>query len=520
MQTLFGKIFLWFFCAQVLIGAVMFGIGVSQRDATTPQPVREMMNDELRWQSASAVLLARGGQLEKLALELATGRARSTIYWLPRGGNLRIVAENNPKPTSRDTSGRDTSGRDTSGRDAAMRDAGISDADLRKLAARAVQNTGVQWLPNEQMWVAALARPTDVGTVVVVRRIARRSRSVFDFFKDWRSPDGRVRGVVLMALMALVCYGLARHFTAPVAQLRDATKRLASGDLSARVAFGERGGDELMALGRDFDAMATRLEAGVEAERQLLGDISHELRSPLARLSVALDLVEQGRARAQSRSENLPEGAYLAALERVRRESGRLNELIGQLLELTRLETLAGEGGLGQIVELNEIVAEIVEDAQFEARSRSCKVQLLKNEHCSLRGVPSLLHSAVENVVRNAVRYTAPETSVEVTLCCEQLENCDFALLRVRDFGVGVPDEALELLFRPFYRVASSRERQSGGVGLGLSIAQRALRVHGATIQASNAPGGGLQVEIRLPLESHHRDWRADQHATASIEKI
>jgi signal transduction histidine kinase len=304
--------------------------------------------------------------------------------------------------------------------------------------------------------------------------------------------------------MALVCFGLARHLTAPVARLRDATQRLTEGDLSARVGFGARGGDELISLGRDFDRMAARLQASTESERRLLGDISHELRSPLARLSVALDLVEQGRARAQQRGEAVPESTYLGALERIRRESGRLNELIGQLLELTRLESLAEDAplsGSAGDVSLDEIVTEVVADAKYEAHSRSCDAELIENQPCKLRGIEPLLHSAIENVVRNAVRYTAPDTSVQVSLSRVEIEGKPLAIVKVRDFGPGVPEESLQALFKPFYRVATGRDRESGGVGLGLAIAQRALRVHGATIEARNAKGGGLEVEIRLPLQ-------------------
>jgi signal transduction histidine kinase len=473
MHTLFGKIFLWFFFAQVLLGTAMFGVGFAQREAGTPPPVREMLGDELERQSGNAVTLARERRLDKFPFRRSRGGGRTVIFWYPKDGQPATFGRT-PSP------------------------------EVRQLAERTRSSRNVEWMQGERSWAAAQSSSVENGTVVVVAQVGRRNRPFLGFLGDWKSPDGLVRLALALGVMGLVCYGLARHLTAPVARLSEATQRLAEGDLKARVGFGQRGGDELIELGRDFDRMAARLEASTESERRLLGDISHELRSPLARLSVALDLVEQGRARAETKGENLPESAYIGALDRIRRESGRLNELIGQLLELTRLESLAQGAPLSENVQnvaLEEIVAEVVADAKYEAHSRSCDVELQENQPCVLRGIDPLLHSAIENVVRNAVRYTAEGSCVLVALrcICEDTEKPE-AVITVRDFGPGVPEESLPELFRPFYRVAQGRDRQSGGVGLGLSIAQRALRVHGATIEAHNAPGCGLEVEIRLPL--------------------
>ena len=469
MKTLFAKIFLWFFGAQVLIGVAMFAVGFAGSDEGTPAPVRQMLADELRLASASAVLLARHGQLA----QGSAGNTRTRIFWRPVRGELRFAGRGAPTPQE------------------------------RELAARALATSGFIWSGAGQAWGGALA--SDVGDgqkVVVVREMGRRSRSPWGFLNDFNRRDGRVRFAVAFGLMGLVCFGLARYLTMPVQRLRRATHRLREGDLSARVGFKTRG-DELSSLGHDFDAMAARLEESAATERRLLGDISHELRSPLARLSVALDLVEQNRARAEKVGETVPEAKYLAALERIRRESGVLNELIGQLLELSRLEALARDG-LGvsnkERVHLETLVRDVVADAQFEAKPRARDVVIIQSEECVLAGAPLLLRSAVENVIRNAVRYTRENTRVEVRLCRVENE----ALLSVRDFGPGVPEESLDCLFRPFYRVSSGRDRESGGVGLGLSIAERALRIHGATIEASNAQGGGLRVEIRVPLEQHN----------------
>jgi signal transduction histidine kinase len=269
---------------------------------------------------------------------------------------------------------------------------------------------------------------------------------------------------------------------------------VAGGDLSARVGplLGGRR-DELADMGRDFDAMAARIEALVSAQTRLLRDISHELRSPLARLSVALDLA---RKRAG------PEAAN--HLARIERESARLNEMIGQLLTLSRWEAGAG-GSRRQAIDLAALVREVAEDADFEARGQNRAVELVACEGCATAGTPALLRSAVENVVRNAVRHTPESTAVRISLrCARDGEGGDTgrAVLTVRDEGAGVPAEALAEIFRPFYRVDDARDRESGGTGLGLAITERAVHLHGGTVTAENVAGGGFVVEIRLPLDA------------------
>jgi two-component system sensor histidine kinase CpxA len=295
-------------------------------------------------------------------------------------------------------------------------------------------------------------------------------------------------------LLAVVCSGLvsyvlARSLTAPVVRLRTATRQLAAGDLSARAGgAGSRRKDELAELVRDFDTMAERLENLVNAQAHLLNDISHELRSPLARLNVALGLARQRTG---------PEAQ--AALERIDLEAARLNELIGRLLTIARLE--GGEEAMQKFpIALEELVQEVAKDADFEAQARDCRVEAIIVDDCMVMGDPSLLHSALENVMRNATRYTRPGSAVEVRLERGQGTRGPAAVVRVADSGPGVPDEALDKLFRPFYRIDDARGRQTGGVGLGLAITDRAVRLHGGTVRAANRAEGGLIIEIRLPL--------------------
>jgi two-component system sensor histidine kinase CpxA len=286
----------------------------------------------------------------------------------------------------------------------------------------------------------------------------------------------------------LVCYLLTRYMTAPVVRLRAATRQLAAGDLSARVGgLAARGGDEIAQLVRDFDAMAERLEKSVNAQARLLNDISHELRSPLARLNVALELARQ-RSGPPAHS----------ALDRIDLESNRLNELIGGLLTIARMDD-ANEAVKKFPIHLAEMLDDIAQDADYEAQTRNCHVEHLIVEDCWVMGAPVLLRSAIENVVRNATRYTKEGTDVQIRLEAADGANGREAVITVTDSGPGVPEEALDKLFRPFYRIDDARGRQTGGVGLGLAITERAVRLHGGRVKAVNRPEGGLMIEMRLP---------------------
>ena len=309
---------------------------------------------------------------------------------------------------------------------------------------------------------------------------------------------------LLIAIVSsgVVSYVLARYLTAPVVRLRTATQQLAAGDLTARAeAPPKRRRDEIAELVRDFNGMAARLEDLVNAQNRLLNDVSHELRSPLARLNVALGLARQRTG---------PEAQ--GALERIEREAERLNELIGRLLAIARLES--GEEAIQKsAVNLEEMLHEICKDADFEAQNRNCRVKCVIADACIVMGHAGLLHSAIENVVRNATRYTREGTEVEIRLEKAQDAKGPEAVVRVADSGPGVPEEALHKLFRPFYRLDDARNRQTGGVGLGLAITERTVRLHGGRVKAANRPQGGLIVEIRLPL--------APRAATeSSVEKM
>jgi two-component system sensor histidine kinase CpxA len=290
--------------------------------------------------------------------------------------------------------------------------------------------------------------------------------------------------LVALLVSGLICFALARYLAAPLKRLRTATQGLASGDLSVRVGpLMTRRRDEMGGLSRDFDSMAGRLQEVIESQQRLMRDVSHELRSPLARLQAAL-----GLARQRSAELALPE------LDRIERETERLDELIGESLSLTRLA--AGAGMHRELVDLAAVLEGVAQDAHFEAAQRERRVMLTVHELLSVEGDPELIHRAVENVVRNAVHYTGKGTAVELALQRESGR----ALITVRDHGAGASEKDLGHLFDPFFRASEARDRASGGYGLGLAIARRAIEAHGGAIVAMNAAGGGLLVSIRLPL--------------------
>jgi len=292
--------------------------------------------------------------------------------------------------------------------------------------------------------------------------------------------------VIAAIVSGIVCFLLARYLTAPLAHLRRATEAYAAGNLSTRVAptMGARK-DEIGELAGSFDRMAQRLQELMAAQRQLLSDVSHELRSPLARLQVALGLARQ-RA----------EGRATGELDRIEREAERLNDLIGQLLSLARLESGVTTPE-HEPVDLAELLERVAADADFEAQASNRHVQVKQTLPASVRGDARLLQSALDNIVRNAVRYTAEGTTVTLTLEAGP----EHARIVVQDHGPGVPEEMLARLFEPFVRVGDARDRASGGYGLGLAIARKAILVHGGEVTARNAPSAGLRVTITLPAE-------------------
>jgi two-component system sensor histidine kinase CpxA len=281
-----------------------------------------------------------------------------------------------------------------------------------------------------------------------------------------------------------VCLLIAWGITHPLGRLRNAADALAGGDLTARADVGRRR-DAIGLLADDFNRMAARIEQGMQSQRQLLSDVSHELRSPLARLRVASELA---RRKAEG------DGAA-AELARIDLEVARLDAMLGDVLALARLENDDASVAL-EPCNVDALLAEVVADAEFEYRTEDKQVRVTTETGRVIRGDALLLRSAIDNVVRNAMKYTAAGTAVEAGTRIEE----GHLLLEVRDHGPGVPEAALPRLFDAFYRVDEARDRDSGGHGLGLAIAARACRICGGEIGAANAPGAGLVVSMAFPL--------------------
>lgn len=312
------------------------------------------------------------------------------------------------------------------------------------------------------------------------------------FLWSFLGRDKEVRLFVFLPVAGVICYLLARSFTAPLTHLRRISRQIAAGDLTARIGTSlGKPGNEIGDLARDFDHMAERMEGLVNGQKRLLLDISHELRSPLARLNLALEL-------AKNRF-NAEEDPHLA---RIGRESERLNALIGQLLSLTRSEGFVIDGETPQFP-LDALIVEVIGDVDFETRGRGRGVEMRAVAPLVVVGSRELLRQAIENVVRNGAYYTPVNTRVEVELFSACEHGASWAVIRVCDHGPGVPEEKISQLTEPFFRVAEARERNSGGTGLGLAIAQQVVHQHGGSLRFQNNPeGAGLIVDIRLPLVS------------------
>ena len=326
---------------------------------------------------------------------------------------------------------------------------------------------------------------------------------------------------VAIAVGGATTFILVLLFTRPIVRMRKAARALAHGDLTARVeqspsAAAQSNSDEFQGLVHDFNHMAERLESLVDAQKLLLRDVSHELRSPLARLSVALELArEDTTPHSVHTSETLGTASTVgttqpslgAHLDRIEREASNLNQLIGQLLTLSSLEARENTSAF-QPVSLNQLCRQLLPDAEYEAQQRDCTVILTEESQCTIRGNPDLLYRAIENVVRNAIRYTDPNTEVTIRISetAPDVTHPDarhFAAIEVTDHGPGIPESDLVHIFRPFYRVDQARSSHTGGFGVGLAITERAVRVHNGTLRAANRPTGGTSILFLFPLGPH-----------------
>lgn len=451
-MNLFLKIFLWFLAAI----ALMVGVVVFLNWTVQTEPVVSRWRISVRNQTN--IYAATAVQIYSAEGEAGLKQFLDRIRQAETVGKVEIV--------------------DSNGRPWLSEEADVESYRAFVDRAFATDTVGIELVqPEMALSTRQFVLPNGERFVLVVAWERPRMTA---FFGESPLKYLRYGGLLLTAL--LLCWALARYLSSPIGKLRRATQKLADGDLTTRVAeqIGNRH-DELASLAKDFDVMAERIESLITSQQRLSRDVSHELRSPLARMNVALEIAKQKM-----------NGDAAPQLARIEAESARLNDMISRLLTLSKLETGSQDFDRRKL-NLRNLVEQVASDADFEANANGKSVRIVRADDCRVVGSESLIQSAVENVLRNAVRYTKEGSTVEVSLT----DGNGSARLSVVDHGGGVPEAELANLFRPFYRVGEARDRGSGGTGLGLAIAEQAVRAHKGSISARNT-GDGLEVEIQL----------------------
>jgi len=466
MRSLFLKIFLWFWATVILTGVALVLTFVLQPGGVPAQWHVALTETARIYGKAAVGELERGGP----------GQAEAYLEDLAQSAHIRACLF--------DQHGSEIAGKGCNTfRSLLQRAAAASDGSAFGIHYGLVR-------------VALQARGTSGDSYLFATELPAGPRAAFG-----PDPAGlALHWGVAFLVSGFICYLLTRYLTRPILHLRTAARELATGKLHTRAAAeSQTRNDELAELVRDFNSMAERIEGLVSSQRQLISDVSHELRSPLSRLIVAMDLARERKGQDP-------------AFERMEQDFERLSEMIGRLLTVARLD--ASDASI-QMTTLNlaALASEVVSDAEFSAQERKRSVRLTSENDIYVTGNRDLLRSAIENILLNAVRYTPQGASVDVRLRYEAALGS--AVLNVRDYGPGVPENELINIFRPFYRVSDARDQQSGGVGLGLAITDRVVRLHGGSVSAANAAGGGLEVQIRIPVAA---DSEQGHHAQLSKE--
>jgi two-component system, OmpR family, sensor histidine kinase CpxA len=451
MRSLFARIFIWFWITGTLTLVASVSVIVFQRHAMRPSSPLILRDTSRFFGTAVADVLEENGD----------GVAEDYLRELSKNTRIQGCIFNDQ---ARPLVGEDCS--DFQGKATLVSLAGdrpsLGNEDGAQVGLKIQSASKQNYIFVSKSLIGAHAAPTyDLGSLLL-------------------------RCLIAVVVSGLICYCLARYLTKPILRLRTATQRIAAGQLDARIERMPKIGDELGGLARDFNSMADQIQGQITSQRQLLYDISHELRSPLARINVALDTL-------RSRLSEEP------LFGRIEGDLRQLNEMIGRILTVAKLETTSGLASSSP-VNLVSLIESIAYDADFEARENGSRVELVAADEAIVSGDPNLLRSAIENVVRNAVRFTARGSSVELRVRVSRNQNHTRAIVSVRDHGPGVPVEELRNIFKAFYRITDAGSRSTRGVGLGLSITDKIIHLHGGMISASNLEQDGLLVEIDLPV--------------------
>ncbi|MBB5058746.1 two-component system sensor histidine kinase CpxA [Granulicella aggregans] len=457
MRGLFFKIFAIFWIAQSLIFVISTALIVSQR-FPTHNIVSDALDNNLFHNAAAALRAYQTGGCQTFADNAARNEPTGSALLDEHGTKVCQTAGSSAIPSLDHLPPR---------------------IDVREVSGR--------WA-----WLIPVAASDGTRYEYVWFQPPAQSRPPSRWHDFWRFAFPQLP--VAIAVGGLTTFVLVLLFTRPLVRLRKAARQLAEGKLNVRVeASGNAGAlrhsDEFEGLVHDFNHMAERLESLVGAQKLLLRDVSHELRSPLSRLSVALALAQEDGD--PGRTEHL---------SRIEREADKLNLLIGQLLTLSSMEVRESIAAFSTI-SLNKLCEQILPDAEYEATQRPCALVLEHAEACSIRGDWELIYRAVENVVRNAIRYTDAGSRVTIRVLSIPFDGQPFAAIEVTDCGPGIPEADLAHIFKPFYRVDQARSSSTGGFGVGLAIAERAVRLHDGTVQASNRAGGGAIIRLLFPIE-------------------
>jgi two-component system sensor histidine kinase CpxA len=460
-SSLFGRLFIWFWLTLVIIFATSFILGKEIQSERQLTVVPERHKDEIArivqlLESSAQPSVRKLSNTEiKKRLRQISSRHNSLALLIDKSNDEIIYGFKRPKrvPIDRFKRLKDES---------SAYGFKIGDFVFFGPASTTI---------NDRSYALFVGKPLTPG---LMRRLYRRNPALMIPFA--------------ILISGALCFWLSWTLVKPLRQLQASTRQMAAGDLTASVGSAAERSDEIGKLSRDFNYMSSQVSALVEGQKRLLGDISHELRSPLARLLLAIGIAQQSKE-----GEQQVGNEHLARIEK---EAHLIEKMIGDVLKLSRAQSASALINK-QDIELSQLIQDCTDNAQFEANATGKNVTFDKFQPINLSADPTLLSSAVENLVRNAIKYA--ESSIKVTLSHVD----DGVKIAVTDDGPGIAETELSAIFKPFYRLSESRARESGGVGLGLAITQHAVAAHKGKIEAkNNVDSTGLTVTITLPASS------------------